>query len=25
MAEKNPLQAIDKLARNRIFNSRYWK
>ncbi len=25
MTDKNSIQAIDKLARNRIFISRYWK
>jgi len=25
MAEKPSMQVIDKLIRNRIFNSRYWK
>lgn len=25
MTDKNPTLALDKLTRNRIFNSRYWK
>ncbi len=25
MTDKNSIQIIDKLARNRIFISRYWK
>lgn len=25
MADKPSMQVIDKLIRNRIFNSRYWK